>query len=211
MSKLLSVSHQGRADNEIQAPMKFLHLLPQAPILYQKIVPDIWGVQCLLVKSYHSVTPPRPLLIALLGFCGKKDVERLQYASSAFIYHQKIQHQCGKCPIRTQGLMHLSPPGMNLHSFYFYLLSHGALRTLSQAALSFMKCYQPVARAYTVSLNTTYLDPVTSFKRNPGKTLVHLNKGMSQILSGKFNYRVLVIDLLCRKKQTSCIFSCNSS
>ena len=135
MSKLLSASHQGRADNEIQASNEIPSSTSTSPYPVLENSSRYSGCSVPISEVLPLCdTPPRLLLIALLGFCGKKDVERLQYAGSAFISHQKIQHQCGKCPIRTQGLMHLSPPGMNLHSFCFYLLSHGALRTLSQAA-----------------------------------------------------------------------------
>lgn len=148
MSKLLSASHQGQADNEIQAPNEIPSSTSTSS--YPVLENSLRYLGCSVPNSEVPPlcdTPQDHFSLPCQGLVGRK--MRKDYSMLALLSftNQKIQHQCDKGPIRTQGLMHLSPPVMNLYSFCFYLLSHRALRTLSQAAVSFMKCYWPVARA----------------------------------------------------------------
>lgn len=78
--------------------------------------------------------------------------------------NQKIQHQCDKGPIRTQGLMRLSPPGMNLHSFCFLPSQPQGPQNIVLGCPKFHEMLLVSSQGvYTVSLNTTDLDPVTSY------------------------------------------------
>lgn len=166
MSKLLSASHQGQTDDEIQAPNE--NPSSTSTSSYPALENSSGYSECWvpisevpLLCDTPKTTSHNPAGVLWEERCGKITV-------CWFCFHLQIRKfniNVIKVPSELKGLCLYLLLGWTFILFVFNLLSHGVLRTLSvcPGCPKFHEMLLASSQGmYTVSLNTTYLDPVTS-------------------------------------------------